>query len=88
MGNERSLLVAKTIEEKMKERGISRIELSELLHRPPSSVTKWLSGNHNFTIETLFEIEKALQFSIFNFSIIQPWHEWSWHVKKNRTTSK
>jgi transcriptional regulator with XRE-family HTH domain len=88
MNNERSLLLAQTIEAKMKERGLSRIEFSELMKTQPSTVTKWLKGSHNFTIETLFEIEKVLQFSIFNFNTTQPWHEWPWHIKKNRTNQQ
>ena len=32
----------------------------------PSVITKWLSGTHNFTIETLVEIENALGISLLN----------------------
>ncbi|HZV70655.1 MAG TPA: helix-turn-helix transcriptional regulator [Saprospiraceae bacterium] len=32
----------------------------------PSVITKWLSGTHNFTTETLVEISKALGISLLN----------------------
>ncbi len=32
----------------------------------PSLVTKWLSGTHNFTVDTLVELEKALNISLLN----------------------
>ena len=30
----------------------------------PSEVTKWLSGNHNFTLETISLIEKNLDITL------------------------
>jgi hypothetical protein len=33
----------------------------------PSIITRWLSGKHNFTTTTLFEIEQKLNFPIINF---------------------
>lgn len=44
-------------------------------------VSRWFSGNHNFTIETLFKIEKALKINILmlpaqfpeqNFEYVKP----------------
>jgi len=32
----------------------------------PSIITKWLSGTHNFTIETLVELEKALSIQLIH----------------------
>jgi transcriptional regulator with XRE-family HTH domain len=34
----------------------------------PSIVTKWLSGTHNFTVETLVELEHALEVSLLGIS--------------------
>lgn len=84
MDDERSKQLAGAIESKMKERGLSRIEFAEALNTQPSTVTRWLSGKHNFTIDTLFKIETTLQFSIFNFDNRQLADEWSWNIKKNR----
>jgi ribosome-binding protein aMBF1 (putative translation factor) len=32
----------------------------------PSIITKWLSGTHDFTIETIVEIERVLDVSLLN----------------------
>ncbi len=34
-------------------RGLSKIELAKSLGKRPSEVTKWLSGQHNFTLRTI-----------------------------------
>ena len=81
----RSMLLAKAIEAKMKERGLSRVEFAEAMKSQPSTVTKWLKGGHNFTIETLFEIEKVLQFDIFNLTSNDHPSAWAWFIKRNRT---
>jgi transcriptional regulator with XRE-family HTH domain len=37
----------------MKERGLSKKQFADALGRKPSEVTKWLSGEHNFTLKTI-----------------------------------
>ena len=37
----------------MREKGYSKKQFAEALGRRPSEITKWLSGEHNFTIATL-----------------------------------
>ena len=37
----------------MQERGLTKKQFAEALGKKPSEVTKWLSGQHNFTIRTL-----------------------------------
>jgi len=37
----------------MTQRGISKKELAKSLGKRPSEITRWLSGQHNFTIRTL-----------------------------------
>lgn len=48
-----SVLIANKIESLMKEAGYSKKQFADRLGRRPSEVTKWLSGEHNFTIATL-----------------------------------
>ena len=36
----------------------------------PSLVTKWLSGTHNFTVDTLIELEHVLEIDLFHLDPI------------------
>lgn len=63
-------LVANKIKDRLKELGINRQQFAGMMKVQPSSVTKWLSGNHNFTSFTLFEIERQLNFDLFNYTIL------------------
>ena len=51
---------------RLKQLGISKLKFSQLLHVQPSMVTRWLSGSHNFTHDTLFDIQRELGFVLFN----------------------
>jgi transcriptional regulator with XRE-family HTH domain len=53
------------IVEVMDSKGLSKSAFAQLMNVQPSVVTKWLSGSHNFTIETLFEIEQKLGIDLF-----------------------
>lgn len=37
----------------MKETGLSKKQLADAIGKRPSEITRWLSGEHNFTISTL-----------------------------------
>lgn len=50
----------------MTERGLSKKQFADALGRRPSEITKWLSGQHNFTISTL-----AMLSTFFGKSIIK-----------------
>lgn len=62
-----SFAIAKEIEALMLERGLSKKQFADALGKKPSEVTKWLSGQHNFTIRTL-----AMLSSFFGQSLIRP----------------
>lgn len=49
----------------MQERGLSKKQFADALGRRPCEVTKWLSGQHNFTIATI-----AMLSTFFGKSII------------------
>ena len=48
------------IVEQMKAKGVSKKQLAELTGKRPSEVTRWLSGQHNFTLATIAKISVAL----------------------------
>lgn len=42
------------------EKGMSRKELAEKLEKRPSEISKWLSGEHNFTLRSLAKLSAEL----------------------------
>lgn len=53
---ETRMLVAKMLHDYLGIRGITQQDLAGKMGKQPSEVSKWLSGNHNFTIDTLSDI--------------------------------
>jgi len=53
------------INELMVEKGLSKVEFARAIGKRPSEVTKWLSGQHNFTVRTL-----ALLSAFFGESLV------------------
>jgi len=58
------MLISARIDDCMQDIGLSKIDLARKLNKQPSEITKWLSGTHNFTMETLTEIAFALNVPI------------------------
>ena len=58
--------ISNRINELMVQRGLTKLEFAQALGKRPSEVTKWLSGQHNFTIRTL-----SLLSSFFGESLIR-----------------
>ena len=48
-----SFAIAERLESLIKEKGLSKKEFADAIGKRPSEVTKWLSGQHNFTLRTL-----------------------------------
>lgn len=61
-----SVAIAARIESLMRQEGLSKKQFADALGRRPSEVTKWLSGEHNFTIATLSRLS-----AYFGKSIIE-----------------
>ncbi|MDE7074561.1 MAG: helix-turn-helix transcriptional regulator [Odoribacter sp.] len=45
--------ISNRIYELMTKRGLSKMEFAKALGKRPNEITKWLSGQHNFTIRTI-----------------------------------
>ncbi|MFK7776051.1 MAG: multiprotein-bridging factor 1 family protein [Saprospiraceae bacterium] len=59
------MLLAARIDDLLKTKGWKKKELAAKLDKKPSVITKWLSGTHNFTLDTLSDLE-----SVFGEKII------------------
>ena len=53
---EMKMAVSNRIYELMQEKGLSKAEFARSIGKRPCEVTKWLSGQHNFTLATLTSI--------------------------------
>lgn len=58
---EKRMMLAAKIDKARIKKGWSKKELAERMGKRPSEITKWLSGTHNFTTETLFDLEYHLE---------------------------
>ncbi len=47
------IAVSNRIYELMQEKGLSKAEFARSLGKRPCEISKWLSGQHNFTLSTL-----------------------------------
>ena len=64
-----SMLLAAQIQDGMREKGIGKKQFADLLGKKPSVITKWLSGTHNFEINTLTQIANVLNIKLFAFDV-------------------
>lgn len=64
----KKMLLATRIDEARIKAGLKKLELAKALNKRPSEISKWLSGTHNFTVDTLWDIEKALSVKLVNLN--------------------
>lgn len=57
---DRKMRIACIIDDAMKAKGLGKKQFADKVGRKPSEITKWLSGTHNFTVETIADIERVL----------------------------
>lgn len=62
------MLVANKIADALKAKGISQKKFAEMTGRSESEISEWLSGDRNFTIDTLSDIKKYLGIDLLNTS--------------------
>ncbi len=58
------MLLATRIDKGIKAKGWKKKDLAAALNKRRSEITKWLSGTHNFNLDTLFDIERVLNIKL------------------------
>lgn len=58
--NEMMVNIALTIKKERNSRGLTQKEFAEFLHVKQTQISKWESGDHNFTIATLSDLADKL----------------------------
>lgn len=61
----RRMSLAAKIDDALQARGLTNVEFAYMMGKKPSEISRWLSGTHNFTTETLWEIERVLNIQLF-----------------------
>lgn len=69
---ENKMLLAAKIDDAIKSNGWSKKEFAVNMGKKPSEISKWLSGTHNFTTDTLFDISKVLGINLINLEEQKP----------------
>jgi ribosome-binding protein aMBF1 (putative translation factor) len=65
---DRRMGLAVKIAEALHSRGLTNQEFAFMMGKKPSEVTRWLSGTHNFTTETLWQMERVLKIQLLTSS--------------------
>jgi len=63
---ENRMLLAARIDDARKAKGWSQNEFAAQMGKSPSEISKWLSGTHNFTCDTLWDIEEKLDIALIS----------------------
>lgn len=60
----KKILLAQRLKKELAKKEITSSDFARKLNRKQPEISRWLSGRHNFTIDTLFEIESALNITL------------------------
>ena len=63
------MIVAAKIADAMKAKNLNQKQFAKLMGRTESEISDWLSGDRNFTIDTLFDIGQALGVTVLSEAI-------------------
>lgn len=64
------MMLAAKIEEAMKRCGYNQTQFAHLMKKSTTVISEWLSGDRNFTTDTLMDIEDALGIRLLDTSIM------------------
>jgi hypothetical protein len=59
-------MLAAIISKKLADKKIGKSQFAEMVKKKPSVITRWLSGTHNFTSDTISDIGLVLGINLFN----------------------
>jgi ribosome-binding protein aMBF1 (putative translation factor) len=57
---ENKMRLAIKIADAIEAKGLKKHEFAKKINKNNSEIDKWLSGTHNFTVETLFSLQQEL----------------------------
>lgn len=77
------MMVAAKIADAMRSSGMNQKQLAQKMGKTESEVSEWLSGDRNFTLDTLTEIERTLDVSLLDTN--NPRYAYSEKVDKPAT---
>ena len=67
---ESKMRLAVKIGDAIQKQGYSKTEFAQKLEKNNSEISKWLSGTHNFTHDTLILLEQELNLTLINSELI------------------
>lgn len=65
---ELSFGIAERISEVLKAKNLTQKDFAHQIHKRESEVSKWMTGRHNFTVQTIAKIETALGCKLINIA--------------------
>lgn len=60
--------IAERLSEVLKTKGLTQKDFARILNKRDSEISKWLTGKHNFTTQTIARIETALGCKLINIA--------------------
>lgn len=78
---ENRMMLAVKIQEALTAKGIGKKQFAEMAGQKPSVVTKWLSGGHNFTVDTLTDIQRLLEIQLLALETEPAEHEYQINIR-------
>lgn len=68
----KQMMMSARIEDGIIAKGWSKGEFAKQIDQTPSTISKWLSGSHNFTLDTLTDIQRVLGIQLLCVEEVKP----------------
>ncbi len=69
----------------MKSLGMTQTQFAESMNKPISLISRWMSGTHNFTVDTLVDIQRILGISLLNVETTNSYAQLNFKMKITST---